>query len=284
MGLGLLLISSIVTSEALASQVKSPDQLTAQYFLRSLPAEIFDQTEWPLTENEKNYLVDAGRVKQWFVKESTPDLLVISSATPEKSEMRIKIFRNADNGGVIVVGTDGTLPCMAQFWQFDKYGRVLPLDEEPLVDVSDYFITMSYLPPSISYSATFCLRDDDRVEAVPSFWNISGLLEIPMEKRVFLVWNNSVFEKVIEFRSILLDSEKVEADAKASPLVQRPFASGLGGVPHIDTPEQQADNHDAAESDEFFLEDGEENASGSEVVQDKSDDKSDDKSEGTPEK
>ena len=273
MGLGLLLIASMVTSEALASQVKNPDQLTAQYFLRSLPAEVFDQTEWPLTENEKNYLVDIGRVKQWFVKESTPDLLVISSATPEKSEMRIKIFRNADNGGVIVVGTDGTLPCMAQFWQFDKYGRVLPLDEEPLVDVSDYFITMSYLPPSISYSATFCLRDDDRVEAVPSFWNISGLLEIPMEKRVFLVWNNSGFEKNIEFRSILLNSEKVETDSKASPVVPRPFASGLGGVPHIDTPEQQADNHEAAESDEFFLEDGEGNASGGEAAEEEADKK-----------
>ena len=40
---------------------------------------------------------------------------------------------------------------------------------------------------------------------------------------------------------------------------------GLGGALHIDSPEQQADSHDAAESDEFFLEDEDEKTSSADI-------------------
>ena len=203
-GLWCFILVGLCLFDSSVAQAKLSEQMTAQYFMRSLPAEIFDQTEWPITENEKNYLAETGKVKHWFIRTNTPDLLVISSATVEKSEMRIRVFRDSLGGGMVVVGTEGTLPCMAQFWQFDKEGRLTPFDEEPMVDVSDYFVTMSYLPPSISFSVTFCLRDDEKVEAVPSFWNMSGLLDIPMEKHVFLNWKDGHFVKDIVFRAILL--------------------------------------------------------------------------------
>lgn len=209
-GLCLLLVTGLMMSEASASLSKRPEHMTAQYFLRALPAEIFDQTELPLSENEKNYLAEVGHVNQWVIRQNTPDLLIVSSTTPEKNEMRIKVFRDDHGGGMIVVGTESSLPCMAQFWKFDKHGSILPVDEDPLVEVSDYFITMSYLPPSIGFSVTFCLHEDSTVEALPSFWNISGLLDIPMEKRVFLVWKNGDFEKSVVYRSILLTPEEEE--------------------------------------------------------------------------
>lgn len=178
---------------AWAGQAKS---YTAEYFLREIPTTIFDNTEWPISEKEKNFLINPGYCSKWLVSKKTDEFIQISSMSIEKTEVFIRVYHRDNGSGLVVFAVDGSLGCTTEIWEFNPRGGIVPYYDMPEPGINDYFEKSFFVPRSLSYSTTLCLQDK-YLHAIPSFWTMSGLVDMPLDKEIFYYWNGNEFVKII---------------------------------------------------------------------------------------
>lgn len=167
---------------------------TAEFLFREVPADIFENTAMPLTEKNKELLLDQGYCEGWIIKENFADSLVLSSTITNDDEVKVQVFRS-NNGGVAVVSAQSGSGCTSELWEFNPKGGLVPYTDMPATDKEDYLAFGRKLPDGLSVADSLCL-EKGTVVAIPSFWDDNGSVEVKVDKGVRFLWNGTFFNKV----------------------------------------------------------------------------------------
>ncbi len=172
---------------------------TAESVFHRLPAGIFENTPEPISEDDKDLLLERGYISNWVVMHKDADSLLMAAMSPLEAEVRVRLFRSSApaGGGVAVLGARTSDSCAAELWRYDAHGGSVPVAGPPEPSLADFFRPGYSLPPGVSPSYRLCL-EEDRLEAKPLFWNESGITEVPVCNRVFFFWNGTEFVKQVE--------------------------------------------------------------------------------------
>lgn len=178
-------------------------ELTAREYFRMLPATIFENTPEGLPEEEKLRLLETGRTEFWELRRETDDLLTLASLPFGESGVMLRVFRNEGEGHgksskrtLLALGTTGSPLCTLELWRADASGRIVPVDTPDEPSPKDYFSAQSPMPPDVRLSILFCVEEEG-LEAVPVFWNESGMLFVPVQNRVHYGWRDGQFKKYL---------------------------------------------------------------------------------------
>lgn len=179
----------LFTSQAASAQ----GFITAEQLFRQLPTSIFDNTSEPLTEDNKEMLLEKGYTTNWVIIAKDADNIFMEAMSAEEGAVNIHMFRGP-HGGVVVMGARTADACAAELWEYSERMGLVPYagPADPLV--ADFLPTNTKLSPEITPTFRICL-EDEMLEAKPLFWGDSGLVDIPGAKRVLYSWNGTAFTK-----------------------------------------------------------------------------------------
>lgn len=179
----------VLASHAAAAQ----SFITAEQLFRQLPTSIFDNTSEPLTEDQKEMLLEKGYTTNWVIISKDADSIFMEAMSVEESTVHIHMFR-APHGGVVAMGARTAETCAAELWEYSGKMGLVPYagPADPLV--ADFLPANTKLGPEITPTFRICL-EGTKLEAKPLFWGDSGLVEIPGARRVLYSWNGTAFTK-----------------------------------------------------------------------------------------
>ena len=169
--------------------------LTAEDALRQLPPSIFENTGEPVSEEEKERLLDRGYSRDWVVVTNHTDSLRLTTINDGRTAVSVQIFHR-QNGGVVVLGARSADDCASEIWNYSAGGGLVPAPgpEEPTTE--DFFTPGYALPKGVSPAYRICLAEDHpNLEVRPLFWGPDGPVDIHPVNRVLYGWNGSEFIK-----------------------------------------------------------------------------------------
>ncbi len=184
-----------LTPPQAAHAAESTRQWTPKQLFMQIPPSIFDNTPSPITEEEKELILECGYSANWAVSHNDADTLFISTIKGDFADVAVHVFRNA-GGGVAAIGARAQDNCAAELWSFDASGRIVPLQNPEDPPVQDFLSPNVLLAPGITYTTKICL-EGAQLEAKPSFWGKEGMVQVPVANRVFFRWNGTSFAKFV---------------------------------------------------------------------------------------
>lgn len=179
----------LLSSQAISAQ----GFITAEQLFRQLPTSIFDNTTEPLTEDNKEMLLEKGYTTNWVIIAKDADDIFMEAMSAEEGTVSIHMFRGP-HGGVVVMGARTADTCAAELWEYSERMGLVPYagPADPLV--ADFLPANTKLSPEITPTFRICL-EGEMLEAKPLFWGDSGLIDIPGARRVLYSWNGTAFTK-----------------------------------------------------------------------------------------
>ncbi len=156
-----------------------------------IPLNFFENTVEGLTEEQKNELLLWGRTAPWYIKDAGSEHMVLESSVAPENQVLVQLFPS-EHSLVLAIGTDAGPLCAMELWQLDEHGRVVPYPQPEEPSVFDFFLDKRYLPPDVSASMFFCVRRGG-LEAVPLFWNSTGIAFVSVQNAMYYVWDGNRF-------------------------------------------------------------------------------------------
>ena len=151
----LMLMMPLFSAETHAGE-KGGKVLNARQTFALIPTEIFDNTRFPMDEEEKELLAAEGISPQWIMTESGRDVLRLESADG-LSRVCLRLFRS-EKGAVAAFRTeDDAGECISELWYISSGGHAAPLPLPPEPPSADFFRPGRDLPGRLSASCTFCV-------------------------------------------------------------------------------------------------------------------------------
>ena len=192
----LLTILLMVPAFAFGAASRSALPLTARQAFALIPTEIFENTQFPLSDDEKRQLADQGVSEHWNISEDSPDSLRLASADG-LPEVSLRMFRS-DRGAVAAFRTeDDAGVCLSELWFISSGGHAAPLPLPPEPDTDDFFLPGRDLPGRLSSSCTYCVFDRG-LEVLPSFTSDGFPCARDPDNDVYYLWNGRTFGKKIK--------------------------------------------------------------------------------------
>lgn len=192
----LLTILLMLPTLAFGADAKGPLPLTARQAFALIPTEIFENTRFPISEEEKDQLADQGVSEYWNMAEDSRDTLRISSAAG-LPDVSLHMFRS-ERGAVAAFRTeDDDGVCISELWFISSGGHAAPLPLPPEPDTDDFFQPGRPLPGRLSSSCTYCVFDKG-LEVLPSFTSDGFPCAILPDNAVYYLWNGRTFIKKIK--------------------------------------------------------------------------------------
>lgn len=194
--LAMMLLMPLYGTEACAKRPVHDRVLTARQAFALIPTEIFENTGFPLSEEEKVHLAEQGLSFHWSITEDEPDLLRFRSADGSdavylrlfrSSRGAVAAFRTEDDGGV----------CLSELWFISKGGHAAPLPLPPEPDTDDFFTPGRELPGRLTSSCTYCVFDRG-LEVLPSFSSDGIPCDLEPDNAFYYLWNGHRFVKKIK--------------------------------------------------------------------------------------
>ena len=191
----LMLMMPLFSAETHAGE-KGGKVLNARQAFALIPTEIFDNTRFPMDEEEKELLAAEGISPQWIMTESGRDVLRLESADG-LSRVCLRLFRS-EKGAVAAFRTeDDAGECISELWYISSGGHAAPLPLPPEPPSADFFRPGRDLPGRLSASCTFCVFGMG-LEALPSFTSDGIPCDLKTDNAVYYLWNGKNFIKKIK--------------------------------------------------------------------------------------
>ena len=173
-----------------------PRALTARQAFALIPTEIFENTRFPLNDEEKDQLADQGVNAHWNIAEDNRDTLRFASADG-LPDVCLRMFRS-ERGSVAAFRTeDDDGVCISELWYISSGGHAAPLPLPPEPDIGDFFRPDRDLPGRLSSSCTYCVFDKG-LEVLPSFTSDGFPCELDPDNAVYYLWNGHTFVKRVK--------------------------------------------------------------------------------------
>lgn len=189
---GAALVSLLACGAVFAKELQN---IAALDVFRMLPPSIFENTNMPLTEQEKEALLERGFTADWVVVKVREDSVLVKSPGDETEAVTLRLFR-APDGGIAVLGAETADSCAAELWRYGAHGGLFPAFPPEDPKASEYFTQESPMPQGVTPTYRLCLVGE-LLEAVPLFWNDSGLAQVRPANRVVYAWNGTAFNKSV---------------------------------------------------------------------------------------
>ena len=204
-----ILVFSLLLLFQVAAQAGGKD--TASSLLRKLPTTIFDNTSLPLSEDDKEQLLDKGYAGAWVVVKANPDFLAMSLPDSLDGEVMVRLFRNGDSR-LVVLGATTESTCAAELWSISPKGGLTPEHGPEAPPSSDFFRSGISLPTDISMTTRLCF-DGETLEIKPLFWNKKGPVHLNVHFRVLCHWDGTNFTR----KEIIPIETKPTGEARKTP-------------------------------------------------------------------
>lgn len=175
-----------------------------EFFVR-VPLTLFENTPEGLSDEERLELLETGSSSFWKIIDESEWTLTMQSLPFGESEVSVRLFPQKSQGGggqefiLAALGTRSTAMCTIEMWREDKNGRMVPEDTPAEPPVTDFFSPKSRIPKDLEPTVLICLGASG-LEAMPIFWNASGMAHIPVDNTVSYEWTGTAFEKRIQPR------------------------------------------------------------------------------------
>lgn len=194
--LTMLLLVPLCGTEASADVANHDRVLTARQAFSLIPTEIFENTRFPLSEEEKRQLAEQGVSSHWSITEDERDILRFGSAEGPAS-VCLRMFRSK-RGAVAAFRTeDDDGVCLSELWYISSGGHAAPLPLPPEPDTGNFFEPGRDLPGRLSSSCTYCVFDKG-LEVLPSFSSDGMPCDLSPDNAVYYLWNGATFVRKIK--------------------------------------------------------------------------------------
>lgn len=206
LGLLSLLLLPLLGAAPAPAQEHEPNLLVAlpspvRDFFARVPLTLFENTPEGMSDNERVELLESGASAFWHITDETELTLSLKSIPFGESEVSVRLFpQKSQVGGqdfvLAALGSRSTAMCTIEMWHEDRNGRMVPEDTPQEPPISDFFAPQSRIPKDVEPSVLICLGAEG-LEAMPIFWNASGMAYIPVDNTVTYAWTGAAFEKQI---------------------------------------------------------------------------------------
>lgn len=194
--LTMLLLMPLCGADASAKVTNHDRVLTARQAFSLIPTEIFENTRFPLNEEEKRLLAEQGMSSHWSITEEARDILRFGSAEGPAS-VCLRMFRSK-RGAVAAFRTeDDDGVCLSELWYISTGGHATPLPLPPEPDTDSFFDPGRDLPGRLSASCTYCVFDKG-LEVLPSFSSDGIPCDLSPDNAVYYLWNGTTFIRKIK--------------------------------------------------------------------------------------
>ncbi|MEG2173076.1 MAG: hypothetical protein RRY29_07420 [Desulfovibrionaceae bacterium] len=171
-------------------------------FFASVPLTLFENTPEGLSDEERQELLELGTSRYWKIVDESQFSLTLESLPFGESVVFVRLFPQKSQGGgqafvVGAIGTRSTSMCTLEMWREDKNGRMVPEDTPSEPPITDFFTPKTRIPTDVEPTVLICLGAQG-LEAMPIFWNASGMAYIPVDSKVYFVWTGTGFEKRVQ--------------------------------------------------------------------------------------
>lgn len=201
------------TDQVLAQAVtQAPEELPApvlnspvREFFARVPLTLFENTPEGLSDEERLELLETGSSSFWKILDESELTLSVQSLLFGESEVSVRLFPQKSQGAggqefiLAALGTRSSAMCTIEMWREDKNGRMVPEDTPTEPPITDFFGPKSRIPRDVEPTVLICLGAQG-LEAMPVFWNASGMAHIPVDNTVSYHWTGSAFEKRVQPR------------------------------------------------------------------------------------
>ena len=192
----LLTILLMLPTIAFGAGSRPSPALTARQAFALIPTEIFENTRFPLSEEEKDQLTEQGVSEHWSMVEDRRDTLRIASANG-LADVSLRLFRS-ERGAVAAFRTeDDDGVCISELWFISSGGHAAPLPLPPEPATDDFFQPGRPLPGRLSSSCTYCVFEKG-LEVLPSFASDGFPCALDPDNAVYYLWNGRTFIKKIK--------------------------------------------------------------------------------------
>lgn len=175
-----------------------------EFFVR-VPLTLFENTPEGLRDEERLELLETGASSFWKIVDESEWTLTMQSVPFGESEVSVRLFPQKSQGGegqefiLAALGTRSSAMCTIEMWREDKNGRMVPEDTPTEPPITDFFSPKSRIPKDVEPTVLICLGEQG-LEAMPIFWNASGMAHVPVDNTVSYAWTGAAFEKRIQPR------------------------------------------------------------------------------------
>lgn len=174
-------------------------------FFAHLPLTLFENTPEGMSDDERQELLEIGASAYWKIADESELSLTLESVPFGESVVFVRLFPQKSQGGgqgfvLGAIGTRSSAMCTIEMWREDKNGRMVPEDTPQEPPITDFFSPKTLVPKDVEPSVLLCLGAQG-LEAMPIFWNASGMAYIPVEATVHYEWTGSTFEKRVQAKT-----------------------------------------------------------------------------------
>lgn len=182
------------------------EQSPAREFFARVPLTLFENTPEGMGEEERIELLEVGTSAYWKIRDETDMTLNFESLPFGESVVSVRLFPHKSQGlaqGFVLaaIGTTASSMCTMELWREDKNGRMVPEDTPHEPPIADFFKAGNSAPKDVEPSVLVCLGPQG-LEALPIFWNASGMAHVPVDNRVLYHWTGTAFEKQVQPRVV----------------------------------------------------------------------------------
>ena len=170
--------------------------LSARQAFSLIPTEIFDTTEHPLDEEDKEKLAEYGTAAFWTISQDKQDLLAFRS-DDDKAEVSLRMFRTKNGSVAAFRSKNKEGECLSELWYIHDNGHTAPLPLPPEPDTQDFFLPDTELPDRLSSSCAYCVFEKG-LEVLPSFTSNGIPCDISADNAVFYLWDGHSFSLKIK--------------------------------------------------------------------------------------
>ncbi len=189
----MLLSGSAFCARTTSARSSFPD---ARQAFSLIPTEIFENTRFPVSEEEKDRLARQGTTDHWTIVENRNDLLCFEPAEPFPG-VCLRLFRSERGALAAFCTEDDDGVCISELWYVDRSGHAAPLPLPPEPPAGDFFSNDHPLPGRLSSSCTYCVFDNG-LEVLPSFSSDGIPCELEPDNAVYYLWDGRTFIKKIK--------------------------------------------------------------------------------------
>lgn len=177
------------------------EQSPVREFFARVPLTLFENTPEGMGEEERLELLELGTSAYWKIRDETELTLSFESLPFGESVVSVRLFPHKSQGAgqgfmLAAIGTSASSMCTMELWREDKSGRMVPEDTPHEPPIADFFQAGHGVPKDVEPAVLLCLGPQG-LEAMPIFWNTSGMAHVPVDNRVIYQWTGTAFEKKV---------------------------------------------------------------------------------------